>query len=211
MAADGTDKEPPTTDHLFQQRQARSTAFWVRTGVGQVVDEGVYVQYVVVGVRREVVDSAGVLRRSSSLSRGFLENFVYTAHWIKGTDCTVHCARHCATWGVVGCSRRVFERGSGFDGGGNVSIVDVTAGAVLAAMWEEYSKRIRKVHPAVALAEIFDPNYCISIRYDIRGEEDINRLQTTDSDASLDFFGLTIVPRNPSTYRWRRDEPFGNV
>ena len=68
-------------------------------------------------VRGEDVDSVGVLRRLSSLSHIFLKIFMSTAHWIKGADCTVQCARHCATWGVVGCSRRVFERGSGFDGG----------------------------------------------------------------------------------------------
>ena len=72
---------------------------------------------------------------------------------------------------------------------GSVALVDVIGGAVLSAMWEEYGKRIRKVHPAVALAEIFDVNHCISIRYSIRSKE---FLEVYINNPYF-YFGLSVI------------------
>jgi CHAT domain-containing protein/tetratricopeptide (TPR) repeat protein len=73
---------------------------------------------------------------------------------------------------------------------GSVALVDIVGGAVLSAMWEEYGKRIRKVHPAVALAEILDVNHCISIRY---SSKDIDKIQEADSNKPYFYFGLSVV------------------
>ena len=73
---------------------------------------------------------------------------------------------------------------------GSVAMVDIVGGAVLSAMWEEYGKRIRKVHPAVALAEILDVNHCISIRY---STEDIDKIEKVDFNSPLFSFGLSAV------------------
>ena len=72
---------------------------------------------------------------------------------------------------------------------GSVALVDIVGGAVLSAMWEEYGKRIRKVHPAVALAEILDVNHCISIRY---STEDIDKVYSTATNPYFNF-GLSII------------------
>jgi CHAT domain-containing protein/tetratricopeptide (TPR) repeat protein len=73
---------------------------------------------------------------------------------------------------------------------GSVALVDFVGGAVLSAMWEEYGKRIRKVHPAVALAEILDVNHGISIRYYIG---DSKKVREAFSNGLYYFYGLSLI------------------